>query len=58
MKRKSKKRVLSLAGVDALNILGVGDRNLNLKMQRNAGLLLRLWLRGRKRIEKGLLVEC
>ena len=30
MKQKSKKRVLSLAGVDALNLLGAGDRNLNL----------------------------
>ena len=30
MKQKSKKRVLSLDGVDALNLLGAGDRNLNL----------------------------
>ncbi len=30
MTQKSKKRVLSLAGVDALKLLGVGDRNLNL----------------------------
>ena len=30
MKQKSRKRVLSLAGVDALKFLGVGDRNLEL----------------------------
>jgi phosphate starvation-inducible PhoH-like protein len=30
LKQKSKKRVLSLEGVDALNLLGAGDRNLNL----------------------------
>ncbi len=30
MKRKSKRRVLSLAGVDALKLLGVGDRNIEL----------------------------
>ena len=30
MKQKSRKRVLSLAGVDAMNLLGAGDRNLEL----------------------------
>jgi phosphate starvation-inducible PhoH-like protein len=30
VKQKSRKRVLSLSGVDALNFLGVGDRNLEL----------------------------
>jgi phosphate starvation-inducible PhoH-like protein len=30
LKQKSRKRILSLAGVDALKLLGVGDRNLEL----------------------------